>query len=476
MATATQARGYKGKVRMMFESEYGVLPADPKAHLLPISSEGLDGGRSQNQKTTLTGKRSPGRSFAGNMDVSGPLAPDANVHATGILLKALCGNPVTTAINDVLNISGSAEDLGAGYVKILCAGHGFRPFTQITISGSTNYDGIYLVDPKSGADDLVIEAFYNAEDFAGTETVRRGAHRKLDAVAAVDKGDGLVGLACSGHGYLAGSVITVTGSTGYDAQYVVNFASSVNEIVVEKAYAAEVFDGTETVSPKYFTHLFKLLDEQPSFALECEVPLDGATDNEAFTLFEGCKVSSFSCSSSGDSQFNFSIDVAGANKRLLAISAAKTTEEFPDFDFKNADSDLILNGEYLTSVTSSSVQISTNLDTSAGYVKGSKGVRKSMPEGAPGVSGSLTAHYKSTALLKKAAGEVEMDYSMGFVTGANQLTLNFPQCLISESGSTPKLSGPQGIVVELQLSGFEDHNEYGTCFYAELINGVSSYT
>lgn len=474
MAGKTQARGYQGKIRVLFEKEYRTLPADPAAILLPVITASLDGGRALNAKSTLRGKRSPGKPDVGNMSGGGDMQNPANIHAMGVLLKMLCGAPVTTAEAPNLTLSGSAVDEGAGYVKLNCAGHGLRNFTQVTISGTTNYDGIHLVQPKSGVDDIVIESVYAAEDFDGTEPVRRGACRNLDATPAVDKTGGKVGIPCAGHGYVRGETITLAGTTNYNGDHVV-LVSGRDEIVIESAYTAEVFAGTEGVSPKLFKHVFKLLDDQPSFELEEEIPLTAATHNDPFWLSEGCKVSSFSCSSSGDGQLSFSVGVVSGNVRKLPQTVAKSTTDFADHDFKNFDGDLVLGGEQQASVTSASVQVSTNLDSSIGYVKGSKGTLMSLPEGEPSVSGALTAHYTDTELSEKAMDGVVLDYSLGFVAAANQLTLNFPESLIEPKGVKPKLSGPQGIVIECNVQAFEDSNEHGTCFYAELINGIATY-
>ena len=68
-----------------------------------------------------------------------------------------------------------------------------------------------------------------------------------DGESAVDKGDGKVGLPCTGHGFKKRSYVTIHGTDNYDGEYYIDESSSDNEIVIEADYAAETFDGTEFV-------------------------------------------------------------------------------------------------------------------------------------------------------------------------------------------------------------------------------------
>lgn len=66
----------------------------------------------------------------------------------------------------------------------------------------------------------------------------------LDDGPAVDKGDGKVGLPCTGHACSAGDRIRITGSTNYSSiVYAVDATSTANEIVITETYAAETFSG-----------------------------------------------------------------------------------------------------------------------------------------------------------------------------------------------------------------------------------------
>ena len=64
--------------------------------------------------------------------------------------------------------------------------------------------------------------------------------KDLDNAAAVDKGDGTVGLPYTSHPFEVGEAITLTGTTNYDGEYLV-IASTTNEFTITATYVAETF-------------------------------------------------------------------------------------------------------------------------------------------------------------------------------------------------------------------------------------------
>jgi len=75
------------------------------------------------------------------------------------------------------------------------------------------------------------------------------SEQALNAAAAVDKGGGLVGIPCDGHGYSENDVVLINGTTNYDGVYTLpdQTAGGANEFIITAVYAAETFAGTDTV-------------------------------------------------------------------------------------------------------------------------------------------------------------------------------------------------------------------------------------
>ena len=69
-----------------------------------------------------------------------------------------------------------------------------------------------------------------------------------DTAAAVDKGDGKVGIPCESHGLTAGTdYIRVEGMQNYDGEYLLDATTSANELVITATYAAEIFTAGENI-------------------------------------------------------------------------------------------------------------------------------------------------------------------------------------------------------------------------------------
>lgn len=75
-----------------------------------------------------------------------------------------------------------------------------------------------------------------------------GVEIDIDAGPAVDKGGGKVGIPATGHGLTSGQRARIEGTTNYNGFFVLDAATSVNELVIPSAYAAETFNtGNEKV-------------------------------------------------------------------------------------------------------------------------------------------------------------------------------------------------------------------------------------
>jgi hypothetical protein len=74
--------------------------------------------------------------------------------------------------------------------------------------------------------------------------------KTLAASAAVDNGDGTVGVPVTGHPYFAGQSVVISGTTNYDGNYTLpdQALGSADVVVITTTYAAETFTGTETVA------------------------------------------------------------------------------------------------------------------------------------------------------------------------------------------------------------------------------------
>lgn len=91
-----QARGYKGRLVVDFETTFGANPGVPAAKVLPINSYDVGIDRQMKQAQTLTGNRNPVQPFAGFTKLEGSAVVPLDLIAFGWWLKGMFGAPATT--------------------------------------------------------------------------------------------------------------------------------------------------------------------------------------------------------------------------------------------------------------------------------------------------------------------------------------------------------------------------------------------
>ena len=96
----SQARGYKGRLVLDFETAFKTPPATPAGLIMPVNKADISGDRPKQKPNTLTGRRDPVKPFEGNMDVGGSLEVPLDAYAFGYWLKAIFGQPNTTDNGD----------------------------------------------------------------------------------------------------------------------------------------------------------------------------------------------------------------------------------------------------------------------------------------------------------------------------------------------------------------------------------------
>ena len=91
-----QAQGYRARLALAYEPEYGVTPAGHSGFILPIISSKIAAKQSLIEDKTIRGVRDVAPPGLGNIDVQGPVVVPVDEINIGYWLKALFGEPATT--------------------------------------------------------------------------------------------------------------------------------------------------------------------------------------------------------------------------------------------------------------------------------------------------------------------------------------------------------------------------------------------
>lgn len=125
-------------------------------------------------------------------------------HPTNYYAMLVLADNVTTLDN------AAAADQGNDVVRIPITGHGMTAGNSLTIIGSTNYDGNWVITNVNDANTVDIICNYTAETFAGTEIAYEGPGPDINTVS-----DWTAGEIASGNGYTSGGIQLTKNSTDF---------------------------------------------------------------------------------------------------------------------------------------------------------------------------------------------------------------------------------------------------------------------
>jgi len=106
-----QARGYKSKLLLDFETTFGQDPGTPAGLLMPINTCTVKGSRAKNSPATITGSRNPAQPFDGNTSVAGGLTVPVDSRAFWYWLRAMFGDPATTGTGPYVHVFAVGDDM-----------------------------------------------------------------------------------------------------------------------------------------------------------------------------------------------------------------------------------------------------------------------------------------------------------------------------------------------------------------------------
>jgi hypothetical protein len=107
--------------------------------------------------------------IAGTINYNGTFTlPAQSTGGVDVLVIAATYTAETFEITDTVAIAGSTViDNGDGTVDIPCPDHGLESGQDVTIDGTTNYDGLYTLGAQADPDWLTVTATYVAEQING---------------------------------------------------------------------------------------------------------------------------------------------------------------------------------------------------------------------------------------------------------------------------------------------------------------------
>lgn len=220
-----------------------------------------------------------------------------------------------------------------------------------------------------------------------------------------------------------------------------------------------------------YVHEYKIPSAVPSLTIET-----GFTDltTDKYLRYTGCKVSTFDLSVGGDGELTASFGIIGSGFSIETSSFDATPTSVSLSRISNFQAAMTEGGSTASNVRMVSFKLDNDLygDT---YVLGASGTRGSLPEGLAKVSGQLTmiADDAAFAVLAKGIAATESAIKMTATAAASSIfEIEIQELEYSVSGVP--VSGPQGLEVTLDYSGFYGNGSETSAFVARLTNTVTS--
>lgn len=465
MSGTVQASGANARFLIDFEKAYRV-PPDTKAGKVMPFNPGLSVAPQQkaNAPATILSGREPLEPIRGYVDVGGDAPIPLDGIAFGSWLRASLGlvsnNPFVPPNLD----HAAVVDLGNGLVGLPAKGHGLTPDMPILISGTQHYDGEYLVDASTTANQIVVAAAYQAEALAAGVVYLCAT--SLHAGDAVDLGGGKVGIPLPDHGYSAGDSVIISGTQHYNGTFPLDAATTADQLVVAQAYTAETFAPGGIVRLNLIKHVFTV-GALPSFIGEEQYP-----DVSTFMLYTGCKVGKMGMKFGGDGEIVVTLTIMGATCTTNSTSYQDAAEEmgFARFNF---DQQYI----YLDGVPCEDIlEFEMNLDNQNDgdiYPLGSKGFRKAINDGKSTIGGTFKAMFMDQSLIKKGENWEPTAFKTGFARDKEFLDMEMTQTKFARGG--PGVPNPKGLTVDFSYQAYRNVVAQLRALTITLINQIAAY-
>lgn len=226
-----------------------------------------------------------------------------------------------------------------------------------------------------------------------------------------------------------------------------------------------------------YTHTYKIGDLPVGMLLEKQFT-DLATDK--FFQYFGCKVGSFKLSGKPSGPIDCSISVMGAKETTAAATFDATATDLGHTPFDGMNASIINGVTTLGTVTAVDLSIDNGLDGDT-YVMDGTGERYSLPEGQAKVSGKVTTLFENTTLYDLAIANTETSLTIAFTKGAGtgasagneKMTFYIDELIFKPK--SPVISGPKGLVVDLDFIGYYNDDADASALRMVLLSPQATF-
>lgn len=438
-----QGKGYASQIVIDFETTFGQDPVSPNGLRIPFNTCELKGAQAFIDPATIRNSRSAVAPGLGRLTVEGPMVVPMCYKSLGYFFKAMFGAPTTTNADTAGYLTG-----GAGVTTTI------GTWTAIT-------DGSFSVSIDGSASDVT------GINFTGDAAMTDVAADIQTAIRAI--GTGGFALATVTWNATTASFKITSGTTGPSSSVgVLSAAASGTNISATMKCTASF--ATATAGLDLYSHKYVIsTSAQPSLVVE-----KGFTDLGHYFKYNGVKVGGFKLVVGEDGELVGNVDLLGSNETPSNTAYDSTPTDVVLTRINNFQAVLKEGGSETALVKTAEFNFNMGLDGNQ-FVIGAGNKRGDIPEGMVAVTGTIKALFTSMALLNKGINTTESSQEVIFTDASNGSTLSIKVPEIYYDRTSPSITGPAGVELDLNWRGFYDNNADASAAVVTLVNSVSTY-
>ena len=220
-----------------------------------------------------------------------------------------------------------------------------------------------------------------------------------------------------------------------------------------------------------YTHTIKVGALPVSLCIEKQ--FTDLTQVEYF-LYNGVRIGKGRFDLKSEGYIDFGLDFVGQKETVATSSFHGSPTDLGHVPFEAYEATLKEGGSAIANVSNVKFDVSNDLD-GTNFVIGGSGQRRALPAGKTIVTGSLTALFEDVTLYTKAANltesslEIILSRGDGLGSAGNEsLDILIPELVYEQK--SPPITGPKGVLVDLNFSGFYDNDGNASSIMMTLKN------
>ncbi|HBF35180.1 TPA: hypothetical protein DDW35_11530, partial [Candidatus Sumerlaeota bacterium] len=452
--------GKGGNLRVIVdqESAYGTAKTTPAGRIIPVISTSLECKQNLIDSEELNGNRNPKAPSVGNVSMSGDLVVVARADSLGWFLKMAVGDPTSVeAFKTASNIMSGAPTLtiasGGGYTfsaAQTAAAVGDRVIYELS---GTRYVGYIITrtDSTTGTMGSTFDGGAAASAITGATVMAIIANKGAGGTVSISSG--VATFATSPTTRTDGQMLIYDETSPTYAKISSWLTSTTANVVDLSTGLAPTDASAKTVefvgAASLWKHTYKIDpdNELPSFLVEQALT---SLSTPYYEVFRGCKIGkmSFTAGDEGEVKITFSLTGRLSEKEDDAYDSNAVS--LTGSKFQNFQASLKEDGSAVGYVKTLETTLDNGLDDSL-HTIGDGGAISDLPEGLAQVSGKISTVFKdaSVELYDRADGVTESSIILSCANSdGTSLVMTMPRMVYSRT--SPKISGPKAIVVDLE--------------------------